>query len=76
VTLGYNVDLRKLRIQNWVSSIRLYVTAQNVFVSTKYNGYDPEVNIDRSISGVSSYGIDYLTYPRSKSFIFGLNFSF
>lgn len=76
ITLGYNVNPRALRIQKWATNIRLYATAQNVFVSTKYNGFDPEVNIDRAIGGVSSYGIDYLTYPRSKSFIFGLNFSF
>jgi hypothetical protein len=76
VTLGYNVDPKILRIQNWVSAIRLSVTGQNLFISTKYNGYDPEVNIDRSISGVSSYGIDYLSYPKAKSIIFGLNFSF
>ncbi|MGB8191404.1 MAG: SusC/RagA family TonB-linked outer membrane protein, partial [Chitinophagaceae bacterium] len=76
ITLGYNISPRALRIHNWISAIRIYATAQNVFLSTKYNGYDPEVNIDRSISGVSSYGIDYLTYPRAKSYIFGLNFSF
>jgi len=56
--------------------VRVYVTGQNLLLSTKYNGFDPEVNIDRSINGVSSYGIDYLTYPKAKSFIFGLNFSF
>lgn len=76
ITLGYNVNLRTLRLQKWVTGIRAYATVQNVFVKTKYNGFDPEVNIDRSIAGVSSYGIDYLTYPRAKSVIFGLNFSF
>lgn len=76
VTLGYNVNLRSLGIQKWVQSVRVYVTGQNLLLSTKYNGFDPEVNIDRSINGVSSYGIDYLTYPKAKSFIFGLNFSF
>jgi TonB-dependent starch-binding outer membrane protein SusC len=76
VTLGYNVNPRMFRAQNYVSAIRVYVTAQNFFVSTRYNGFDPEVNIDRGIGGVLSYGIDYLTYPRSKSIIFGLNFSF
>jgi TonB-dependent starch-binding outer membrane protein SusC len=76
LTLGYNVNLKSLGIQKWVSGIRAYVTGQNLMLSTKYNGFDPEVNIDRSIAGVSSYGIDYLTYPKAKSFIFGLNFSF
>ena len=63
-------------IHNWVSAIRLSVTGQNLFVITKYKGYDPEVNIDRSLNGVSSHGIDFLSYPKAKSVIFGLNFSF
>lgn len=76
VTLGYNVNLRAIRVQNWLTGIRVFVTGQNLWLKTKYNGFDPEVNIDRSIERVSSYGIDYLTYPRAKTVIFGLNFSF
>jgi iron complex outermembrane receptor protein len=76
VSLGYNFDTKNLRIDKWVSAIRLSVTGQNLFVITKYDGYDPEVNVDRSISGVSSYGIDFLSYPKARSIILGLNFSF
>ncbi len=76
VSLGYNFNTKNLGIDQWVSSVRLSVTGQNLFVITKYDGYDPEVNIDRSISGVSSYGIDYLSYPKARSIIVGLNFSF
>jgi iron complex outermembrane receptor protein len=54
----------------------VYVTGQNLMVWTKYDGYDPEVNTDRTINGISSYGIDYLSYPRAKSILFGLNLSF
>jgi len=75
-SLGYNFNTKKLGINNWVSAVRLSVTGQNLFVTTKYNGYDPEVNIDRSINGISSYGIDYITYPKARSVIFALNFSF
>jgi iron complex outermembrane receptor protein len=39
------------------------------------DGFDPEVNIDRQINGVQSYGIDYLAYPKARSFIFGLQIS-
>ena len=48
MTLGYNFNTRGLGINNWVSSLRLSVTGQNLFVITDYNGYDPEVNTDRS----------------------------
>jgi len=75
-SLGYNFNTKKLGMNNWVSAVRLSVTGQNLFVTTKYNGYDPEVNIDRSINGISSYGIDYITYPKARSVIFALNFSF
>ena len=73
LVLGYNVNTTKLGINKWVPTIRLSVTGQNLFVITKYDGYDPEVNNDRAINGVSSYGIDYLSYPKAKSIIFGIN---
>ena len=75
-SLGYNFNTKTLGIGNWVSAIRVSVTGQNLFVITDYNGYDPEVNIDRSIAGASSYGIDFLSYPKARSVIFALNFSF
>jgi iron complex outermembrane receptor protein len=76
LALGYNFNPAKIGLARWVTALRLSVTAQNVFVITKYNGYDPDVNTDRQIDGVLSYGIDYLTYPKARSFIFGLNVTF
>ena len=76
MTLGYNFNTRGLGISKWVTSLRLSVTGQNLFVITDYNGYDPEVNTDRNINDITSYGIDYLSYPKARSIIFGLNFSF
>jgi iron complex outermembrane receptor protein len=76
MTLGYNFNPSKLGIGKWVSNLRVFATGQNLFVITDYTGYDPEVNADRNIAGVTSYGIDYLSYPKAKSFIFGLNLSF
>lgn len=76
MSLGYNVNTSKLGVNKWVANLRVFVTAQNLFVITDYNGYDPEVNTDRNREGVISYGIDYLSYPKAKSFIFGLNLSF
>ncbi|MEO6315186.1 MAG: TonB-dependent receptor [Chitinophagaceae bacterium] len=76
LALGYNFNPAKLGLGRWVTALRVSVTGQNLFVITKYNGFDPEVNADRQIDGVLSYGIDYLSYPKSRSFIFGLNVSF
>ncbi len=76
LTLGYNLDTKKLGINRWLSGARVSVTGQNLWVATKYNGYDPEVNTDRTVNGISSYGIDLLSYPRARSFIFSLNLNF
>lgn len=73
LALGYSFGTKN-SILKWASAVRVSVTGQNLFVITKYNGYDPEVNIDRtSGDGVISSGIDYLSYPKARSIIFGLN---
>ncbi|MPR34539.1 SusC/RagA family TonB-linked outer membrane protein [Salmonirosea aquatica] len=76
MSLGYSFNTKSLGIDRWISGIRLSATGQNLFLITKYNGYDPEVNNDRQINGVSSYGVDYLSYPKAKTFVFGLNVTF
>jgi TonB-dependent starch-binding outer membrane protein SusC len=75
-SLGYNFNTNKLGISKWIPALRLSVTGQNLFVITKYDGFDPEVNIDRQIDNVYSYGVDYLSYPKSRSVIFSLNVTF
>ncbi len=74
--LGYNLNTSRLGISDWVSSVRVSVTGQNLLLFTKYDGFDPEVNNDRAINGVSSYGIDYLSYPKARTIIFGINVGF
>ncbi|MBO3269856.1 SusC/RagA family TonB-linked outer membrane protein [Hymenobacter defluvii] len=55
---------------------RIYATAQNLFVLTNYDGFDPEVNtVKRGANQVPSVGIDYLAYPSARTFTFGINFS-
>ena len=76
VSLGYNFNPQALGIGNWVRALRLSVTGQNLFVSTDYDGYDPEVNTERNIEDITSYGIDYLSYPKARTFVFGLNVTF
>ena len=76
LSLNYTFNTEALGISKYVKGLNLSVTGQNLWLSTKYDGYDPEVNNDRSISGISSYGIDYLSYPKAKSVIFGLNVTF
>lgn len=75
-TLGYNLNPKFLGIGNHVRNIRLSLTAQNLFVITKYSGFDPEINTGISQGGIQSFGIDYATYPKARSFVFGVNVGF
>lgn len=72
LTLGYDFKLPALKITN----ARAYFTAQNLFCITGYDGLDPEVNTDTSGNGSSVLGVDYLSYPRARTFIFGINVTF
>lgn len=69
LTLGYQFNVDKIKE---ISQLRLYVTGQNLFTITKYTGVDPEV----SLSGLAP-GIDNRNYyPKTRSFLLGVNISF
>ncbi len=72
-TLGYNFNMDAI---DFISGLRLYVTGQNVFVITNYSGQDPEVNVNKSLNDIPSFGIDYTPYPRARTFLFGVNVNF
>ena len=75
LTFGYTVKgaiLDKFKM----STARLYVNASNLFIITGYSGTDPEVDTDKSLNGVPSAGMEYLSYPRDKSVSVGLNVTF
>lgn len=72
LTLGYTVPSRLTR-RIHVDRLRFYFTASNLFIITKYSGYDPEVS---TVSNALTPGIDFGGYPRSRSYVFGLNLSF
>ncbi len=72
VSLGYTIDpkvIKKLKIDKF----RIYVSAQNLFTLTNYSGYDPEVSIRNS---ALTPGLDFSSYPRSRSFNAGVNINF
>lgn len=73
LTLGYSMP-GDLTSKIGISKLRLYCTATNVFVITKYSGPDPEVSTRRSTP--LTPGVDYSAYPRSRQFVFGLNLNF
>nr|WP_231490978.1 SusC/RagA family TonB-linked outer membrane protein [Pedobacter sp. Leaf170] len=70
-TLNYNFG----NIGKAIKALNVYVNGQNLFVITNYTGFDPEVNVNKGVSGVPSAGIDYTAYPTARTFNFGVNFS-
>jgi TonB-dependent starch-binding outer membrane protein SusC len=74
LTLGYR--LPAISGNKIFSSLRLYVTGQNLLLFTNYSGQDPEVSTNKSLNDIPSFGIDYTAYPRARTWTIGANISF
>jgi iron complex outermembrane receptor protein len=59
----------------YVKNLSVFVSGTNLFVSTKFTGFDPEVNIDKNNGGYPSRSIEYIPYPTPRTITFGLNFT-
>ena len=70
LTVGYTIDVP---MAGSVRPARIYGSIDNLFLITDYTGYDPEVHTD---AGLASRGIDYLSYPRPRTFTLGARVSF
>jgi TonB-linked SusC/RagA family outer membrane protein len=72
-TLSYNfgkMSLGKIKM----SKLMIFASGYNLLTFTNYSGLDPEVN-QYSANG-PSMGVDYGTYPQSRTFLFGVNVGF
>ena len=73
LTLGYSLPKSFLR-DIMVTNARIYVTVNNLATITGYSGFDPEVS---AASGVAvTPGYDSSTFPRSRSYVLGINLTF
>ncbi|MEA5403968.1 TonB-dependent receptor [Arcicella sp. DC2W] len=75
LNIGYSLP------KSWISKLgmsqfRVYVTGNNLYLWTKYSGYDPEVSTTRSSYSGLTPGVDYSSFPRSRSYTFGVNITF
>lgn len=76
--LGYTLPssiLDRFRI----SRLRFYASVQNLFIITKYTGYDPEVdtyNSSYGSNGSFSQNLDFFSYPRPRVWNLGVNLNF
>lgn len=82
IQLGYTIP-NNLTRKFFVSSLRLYVAAENLLTFTKYHGYDPEISSGSNSSlsgddnnGGTSLGIDRGVYPQARTFTVGVNIAF
>lgn len=73
ITMGYTIPKQLLQKAS-INSLRVYASAYNLMTLTGYSGFDPEVNTKPN--GGLTPGVDWGAYPRSFSFVFGLNLSF
>lgn len=71
LTLSYRVG----DIGNTLKNVNVSLTGQNLFIITKYSGFDPEVNTDGATNGIPSLGIEYLPYPSARNILLGVNFT-
>ena len=68
ITVGYTFKKFYEKIDN----VRLFVTALNPFIFTKYSGYSPEITGDP----LGGAGIELDAYPTNRTFLIGLNAAF
>lgn len=71
ITIGYNMPKELLSMLS-LAKMRLYVTAKNLFMFTKFKGYNPEQSNSNPLDPSDTEG----SYPLNKTFVIGLNVSF
>lgn len=69
VELGYNFPDKWFG--KYVSDVRLYVSAQNLYTFTGYHGY----NVDYA-GGTFTPGYNFCSYPTARTFMCGVHFTF
>ena len=73
LTLGYTLP-KTISQKHKISSLRFFGTVNNLATLTGYSGYDPDVTARRS--DPLTPGVDFAAYPRSRTWVLGLNLSF
>ena len=70
-SINYNLG----NLGKYVKNASVYITGTNLFVLTKFTGFDPEVNINKSSNAYPSKSIEYIPYPTPRIISAGINFS-
>lgn len=77
LTIGYTFPKQWIH-KAGIKNLRIYGTVYNVFTITGYKGLDPEVNsnTEQNDQPYPTLGLDWGTYPRARSYTFGVNIEF
>jgi hypothetical protein len=76
LTLGYTLPKTWLK-KVGISNLRVYFTGNNLFCISGYSGLDPDVNTDTDgVNGFQTPNYDYQSYPKARTYTFGLNLTF
>jgi len=70
-TIRYNIG----NTGKYIKNMSAFISGSNLLVITKFTGFDPEVNIDKSNNSYPSRSIEYVPYPTPRTVSFGFNFS-
>ncbi len=70
ISLGYSFN----NIIANGTKLRIFATAQNPFMFTKYSGFSPEISSDGNPSLTT--GIELFAYPTTRNLLFGINLQF
>jgi len=73
ITLGYNLP-KSLLDKVKLDDARVYISAMNPFIWTKYSGYNPEVS--SNYGNALTPGEEFGNYPAEKSIMLGINLNF
>jgi len=71
VSLVYKVG----NVGKYIKNFNAFATATNLLLLTKFSGFDPEVNVDKSNNNYPSRSIEYVPYPSMRTITFGINFT-
>jgi hypothetical protein len=66
--LGYTIPKNILNKTHVFSSLRVYLSGQNLLIISKYRGYDPDFISD----GLFSRGYDYGSFPNPRTVMLGV----
>lgn len=75
VNMSYNLPSKSANKIGF-NSVKIYSNIENLFIWTKYTGYDPEVSVSRGQRAITSQNLDYGAYPRTLNVSLGVKVGF